>query len=138
MGSQQYHELTIPSCLLKAKQAEDSIVAAAIQAGFDEDSIFALRLAIEEAFSNAVRHGNRGAADKTVRVRYQATPDRVDIYISDQGKGFDLADVSDPTTPENREIPTGRGIMLMRAYMNLVEYNEIGNTVHLVKLNKAG
>ena len=138
MDSTQYHVLKIPSCLLKAKQVEDAIVAAAAQAGFDEESLFALRLGIEEALSNAVRHGNGGDRSKAVCVRYEVTSDRVDIYVEDEGMGFDPCAIPDPTTPENLEKSTGRGVMLMRAYMNLVEYNEAGNTVHLVKFSKAG
>lgn len=138
MSCEQYHKLTIPSCLLLAKQVEDDIVAAAGEAGFDEESLFALRLGVEEALCNAVRHGNQSDAEKTVAIRYLATPERVDIYVSDEGAGFDPNCVPDCTTPENIEKSTGRGIMLMRAYMNLVEYNETGNTVHLVKFGKAG
>ena len=138
MNSTQYHVRKIPSCLRKAKEVEDAIVAAAALAGFDEESLFALRLGIEEALSNAVRHGNGGDRSKAVRVRYEVTSDRVDIYVEDEGMGFDPCAVPDPTTPENLEKNSGRGVMLMRAYMNLVEYNETGNTVHLVKFSKAG
>jgi len=117
---------------------EDRVVAAAVKCGYKEESVFALRLSLEEALANAIRHGNAGDINKFISVRYRVLPERIDIYVADEGAGFDPLAVPDPTLTENLEQPTGRGIMLMRAYMNLVEYNEIGNVVHLVRLNQAG
>ncbi len=68
-------------------------------------------------------------------MRYFVTPKTFDIYISDEGDGFDPQAVPDPTAQENLEIPNGRGIMLMRAYMDMVEYDKIGNVLHITKLN---
>ena len=135
--SEEFHNVTINSCFMEAKRLEDDVVAEAVGCGYDEECLFALRLSLEEAFANAIRHGNVEDVNKHVRVRYRVSPERIDVYVADEGKGFDVNLVPDPTREENLERPTGRGIMLMRAYMNLVEYNDPGNMVHLVKMNQA-
>jgi serine/threonine-protein kinase RsbW len=138
MSSNRYTDIQIPSDFHEAKEIEDRIVEAACKCGYDDDTIFALRLSVEEALSNAIRHGNLYDTHKKVGVRYSVSPDRIDIYVTDEGRGFSPHEVPDPTAPENLENPSGRGIMLMRAYMNQVEFNESGNQIHLVKLNQAG
>ena len=136
MPEQQYQQIEIDSDYQQAKRVEDSIAQQAEECGFDEDAVFALRLGLEEALVNAIRHGSKGDTSKKVKLRYQVTPRQVDVYITDQGDGFNPCGIPDPTSRENLERPNGRGILLMRAYMNLVEYNKKGNTVHITKLNK--
>ena len=135
MPAQTYHEIEIPSIYAQAKKAEDGIIAAARTHGYGEEDIFALQLSLEEALSNAIRHGNKQDPDKSITIRYYVNRDRIDIYIADEGTGFNPIKVPDPTIAENLESPHGRGILLMRAYMNMVEYNETGNVIHIVKLN---
>jgi len=125
----------IPSNFARAKSAEDDIIREAETVGYDEEAIFALRLSLEEALANAIRHGNGGENDKSVQIEYQVSSQSVEINISDEGVGFTPDDVPDPTTEDKLEIPSGRGILLMRAYMDVVEYNERGNAIHLVKYN---
>jgi serine/threonine-protein kinase RsbW len=136
MPSETYREVAIASAFHQAKKVEDGIVMEAMACGYDEEAIFALRLSLEEALTNAIRHGNAGDVNKKVLVRYTVNRDMIDIYVSDEGQGFNPEAVPDPTQAENLESPTGRGIMLMRAYMNEVEYNEKGNTVHMIKRTK--
>ena len=135
MSDQIYQEIEIPSSYEHAKEVEDCIVAAAQECAYNEEDLFAIRLSLEEAISNAIRHGNANGPDKKVSVRYYVNQDRIDIYVADEGPGFDPTSIPDPTLAENLDRPNGRGIMLMRAYMNLVEYIEPGNIVHIVKLN---
>jgi len=104
--------------------------------GYSEVAVFAVRLAIEEALNNAIRHGNEMDPEKTAELVYEVTDDQVDIRITDEGPGFDFKDVPDPTLDENLDKPTGRGLMLIRAYMDTVEFNEKGNELHMVKFNK--
>ena len=104
--------------------------------GYSEVAVFAVRLAIEEALNNAIRHGNAMDPGKTAELVYEVTDQQVDIRIRDEGPGFDFQDVPDPTLDENLDKPTGRGLMLIRAYMDTVEFNEKGNELHMVKLNK--
>jgi serine/threonine-protein kinase RsbW len=68
-----------------------------------------------------------------VQITYQLLPDSFEVHISDEGPGFDPADVPDPTAVENLERPCGRGLMLMRYYMNEVSFNERGNAVSMRK-----
>jgi serine/threonine-protein kinase RsbW len=111
---------------------QGTVLAAVAEAGFDEASTFAVRLALEEAVANAFRHGNREDPDKSVTVRYSVTPHQIELAIEDQGSGFDPEAVPDPTEDANLEIPSGRGIMLMRAYMTSVEIVAPGNRIEMV------
>ncbi|HMN96079.1 MAG TPA: ATP-binding protein [Phycisphaerales bacterium] len=98
---------------------------------FDESSRFAIRLAVEEAINNGFRHGNKNDPEKRVHFAWNASPHRVQVEVEDEGEGFDPASVPDPTAEENLEIPSGRGLMLMRAYMSQVEYVDPGNRVRM-------
>lgn len=133
MPVKEYQQIQIPSNFLLAKRLEDEIIRQAENLGYDEESLFAVRLSLEEALTNAIRHGNAQDERKPIQVRYHVDARQIEIFITDQGQGFQPEQVPDPTTPENIEMPSGRGIMLMRAYMNVVEYNHTGNTVHMVK-----
>ncbi|MCP4378860.1 MAG: ATP-binding protein, partial [bacterium] len=104
--------------------------------GYAEATVFAVRLAVEEALNNAIRHGNAMDPDKTAELSYEVTDEFIDIRVRDEGPGFSFKDVPDPTLDENLDKPTGRGLMLMRAYMDTVEYNDKGNELHLVKFKK--
>jgi len=137
MSFDRFTEIQIGSDFHQAKKVEERIVRSATKCGYNEDTIFALRLSVEEALSNAIRHGNLYDIHKKVEIRYSIRPERIDIYVTDEGRGFDPGGVPDPTAPENLENPSGRGIMLMQAYMSQVEFNESGNQIHLVKLNQA-
>ncbi len=95
--------------------------------------MFAVHLAVEEALVNAIEHGNRLAADKYVQLRSRISRETIQIEIADEGDGFDPSVVPDPTTPERRENPGGRGVMLIKAFMSQVRYNESGNQVFLEK-----
>jgi len=105
-------------------------------AGYCADAVFAVKLALEEALINAVKHGNRDDPAKTVTIEYDVDAREVRIAVTDEGEGFRPADVPDPTADENLECPTGRGIMLMRAYMDRVDYNRQGNSVRMVKFSR--
>ena len=99
---------------------------------YDPASTFAIRLAVEEAINNAFKHGNKSDPDKPVRLDWWAVPHRLVVEVEDQGEGFDPESVPDPTLDENIEIPSGRGIMLMRAYMSEISYKDPGNRVIMV------
>lgn len=101
--------------------------------GFDEDAVFGIHLALEEAFTNAIVHGNRSNPDKTIDVEFLITPEKLDISITDEGQGFDPDEVPDPRCNGNLYKCSGRGVLLIRAYMDVAEYNRRGNCVHLVK-----
>jgi serine/threonine-protein kinase RsbW len=102
-------------------------------AGFSEHEQFSVRLALEEALVNALKHGNRDDPRKKVAVSFQVTPEHATTRIEDEGAGFDPRRIPDPLAPENLERPGGRGVFLMRHYMTSVQFNERGNGVTLSK-----
>ena len=113
------------------------LLSEATSYGFDEDQLFAIHLAVEEAFLNAVKHGNRLDAQKKVTVEYVVTPEKFEISITDQGSGFDPDGLPDPRRDENLYKSCGRGVLIIRSYMDVVEYNRTGNSIHMVKYKSA-
>ena len=126
-------ELHLPSEAAAGKRAVDELLARLADHEWVENDIFGVHLAVEEALVNAIKHGNQYDEGKQVRFVYKLCKDRLRIEISDEGKGFDIADVPDPTDDENLETPSGRGIMLMRSFMSSVQYNKAGNHVVMEK-----
>lgn len=112
---------------------EDAILHACAEYGFDESARFAIKLAMEEALTNAIKHGNAMDPNKNVHVKYQVDPEQLELSVRDEGPGFHPAHVPDPTHIDNLEKPSGRGIMLMRAYMTDVWYDQAGTTVTMIK-----
>ena len=100
---------------------------------FDEEDIFAVHLALEEAFINAVKHGNNMDAAKEVKINYLVALDRIEVTVVDEGEGFDPDAIPDPRYGENLYKPEGRGLFLMCSYMDVVEFSERGNSVYMVK-----
>jgi serine/threonine-protein kinase RsbW len=109
------------------------VVAAMAAEGYPRRDLFGMRLALEEALSNAVKHGHRGDPTKRISIRYRVNAQRVLAEVEDQGAGFDTQAVPDPLAPENLGRPSGRGLLLMRTYTTWVRYNERGNGVTLCK-----
>lgn len=109
------------------------ILQAMKEKGFGKDDVFAVHLALEEAFLNAVKHGNKMDPRKTVTIEYAIDQEKVEIRIQDQGAGFNPRNVPDPRIGENLYRPEGRGLLLMSAYMHVFEYNERGNAVHMIR-----
>jgi len=104
----------------------------ATQVGFDSDEILNLGLAVREAAINAIKHGNGLDPKKMVRVVFEFDDDGMSIAIRDRGKGFDLNAVADPTLPENLFLPSGRGVLLMKAFVDRVEvHREHGKGVEV-------
>ena len=128
--------LQIPSVVAEIRHVQDFILQKITEAGFDSDCCFAIRLALEESLINAVRHGNCLDPARSVLVKFDINKSCARITVKDEGQGFDPAKVPDPTTEENLSKPRGRGIMLMRAYMDEVTYSDCGTEVTLVKKNK--
>ena len=99
--------------------------------------IFRVRLAVEEALLNAMKHGNHMDPNKSVFIAYTASTERFRIEIENDGQGFCDRLVPSPLTISNLRRPTGRGIMLMRSFMNSIEYNEVGNRLVMEKVRIA-
>lgn len=100
---------------------------------YSQDEIFGIHLAIEEAFINAVKHGNKMDPAKKVFIEYSISPKMVEICVQDEGKGFNPSSVPDPRVGDNLFKSDGRGLLLIRSYMDIVEFNETGNKTRMVK-----
>lgn len=127
-------DLTIQSDLGEARILQTQIEEALVAISYTEHEIFAIKLAVEEALVNAIKHGNQLDPDKNVNVSYQVTCERFDIKIIDEGPGFNPEEVPDPTDPANIERPCGRGLLLIRGFMTDVQYHGRGNVVTMSKL----
>jgi len=103
---------------------------------FSQDDIFAVHLAVEEAFINAIRHGNKMDPTKKVKIEYLVSSDKVEIFMTDQGEGFNPEAVPDPRLSENLYRPEGRGLFLINSYMDEVTFNERGNRVRMVRFKE--
>lgn len=113
--------------------AQESVVQRMLGQGYGNRDVFGVRLALEEALTNAILHGNGGDPAKQVRVAYHVDPTRVWIQIEDEGQGFSPDAICDPTQPHNIERPNGRGLLFIRQYMNSVEFNALGNGLTMLK-----
>ncbi|MGC4034118.1 MAG: ATP-binding protein [Tepidisphaeraceae bacterium] len=102
---------------------------------YNSDSVFAIKLSLEEAVVNAIKHGNKGDPNKKVHIEALIGPDQTELKIEDEGPGFVRTDVPDPTSPENLEKCSGRGILLIEAYMTSVSWSNGGKCMHMVKRN---
>ncbi len=133
MPVHEQFEVVIPSDTDAGQAVQERIVARLESLEYSMRDVFGIRLALEEALVNAIKHGNGLDPDKTVRVNCLIEDDFLRVEIEDQGLGFNMVDVPDPTAEENLERPCGRGIMLIRSFMTRVEYNAKGNRVVLEK-----
>jgi len=133
MGRLPAKRLVFPNKLAEVPKVMQAVLADVAAAGFSDQAAFAIRLAMDEAISNAVRHGNKGDPGKHVIVDYTITDEAFEASVTDEGWGFVPEKVPDPTDQTNLERPCGRGVMLMKAYMSHVSYNDRGNCVTLVK-----
>jgi serine/threonine-protein kinase RsbW len=134
VGPRYSTDVVIPSDPALARQIQDEIERQLKTTLFSEKEIFSIKLALEEALVNAIKHGNQFDRNKKVHIAYDVRPERFDICITDEGAGFDPAEVPDPTAIENLERPCGRGLMLMRHYMTEVSFGTGGNSVAMTKL----
>jgi serine/threonine-protein kinase RsbW len=137
-GPRYSRDVAIPSDSAEARRVQEEIERQLKECQYSEREIFSVKLALEEALVNAIKHGNQFDRNKKVRIAYNVEPERFDILITDEGCGFDPTEVPDPTAVENLERPCGRGLMLMRYYMNEVSFSPSGNSVFMTKLRCNG
>lgn len=114
-------------------KVESAVLGALDRFHYPDASRFAVRLALEEALVNAFMHGHRGLPpEETVQVEYRIGPREVMIAVTDRGPGFNPQQVPDPTEHDNVELPSGRGLMLIRAFMTSVYHERNGNRLVMV------
>ena len=129
-------ELTLLSRIEAVDEAAGAIAGILSRSRVSEDVAFGVDMAIREAVTNAVLHGNKQDESKVVRVIARNSPDRLEISVDDEGAGFNPAEVPDPTAAENILKSSGRGIFFMSNFMDNVEWRirpEGGTTVHMTK-----
>lgn len=120
----------------KAEEMADQIAA---RAGLDEDTRSGVSMAVREGMINAILHGNAYEANKRVSLSFEQNDQELVITISDEGKGFIPDEVPDPLAPENLLKTSGRGIFLMRAFMDEVRFRKLnpGTEITLIKRLKS-
>jgi serine/threonine-protein kinase RsbW len=128
------YELVIASDLGQVAHVQEQIGQRLENCHFDERDIFGIKLALEEALVNAIKHGNGLDSRKKVRIQMHVSGERIDIGIVDEGPGFNPERVADPLAAENLDRPNGRGLLLMRHYMTEVTYHPPGNRVTMSKI----
>jgi serine/threonine-protein kinase RsbW len=126
---------TLDSTLDTVDNAEQQATRIATELGFAEDEVMQISMAVREGAVNAVLHGNAYAPDKKVTLAFERTPEDFVITIRDQGRGIDLNKIPNPLAPENLLKTSGRGIFLMRSFMDVVEIrpSQTGTEVKLIK-----
>lgn len=112
---------TLESTLESVNKAEETATQVASSLGFDEDERFKIAMAVREAAVNAVLHGNAYDPKKKVRLAYEERGDSLIITVSDEGRGILPDEIPDPLIPENLLKTSGRGIFLMRSFMDDVQ-----------------
>ncbi len=126
-------EQTIPSSLSQSRVVIQQLMDAVVASGFSAAEMFGIKLSLEEAFANAIKHGNQFDPEKQVHLDATITPGTLDVTIRDEGAGYCPDCVGDPTSQCNLEHPGGRGLLLIRAYMDEVIHSDQGRTVRMIK-----
>jgi len=129
-------ELTLPSRIEAVNEAAAALARTLSDLEADEQIAFGLDMAIREAVTNAVMHGNKQDEAKEVRVNIKSSPEAIEISVHDEGQGFNPTEVPDPTAAENIMKTSGRGIFFMRNFVDEVEWlirPEGGTTVKMIK-----
>jgi len=129
-------ELKLPSRIEAVDEAGAAVAEIVGRSGISEEAAFGIDMAVREAVTNAVIHGNRLDDQKFVEINVRSSPESLEISVRDQGQGFNPAAVPDPTKEENILKTSGRGIFFMRNFMDEVDWlihPEGGTTVRMIK-----
>lgn len=127
------YTLELPNDLRAIERSVEYLMDRGSELGFDPDRLrLNFRVGLTEALANAMLYGNARDPDKRVRVEAHLSAHSIVVCVTDEGAGFDPHGLPDPTTPTNRLRPGGRGIFLIRKLMDLVEFNEEGNSIRMV------
>jgi serine/threonine-protein kinase RsbW len=111
-------EQVLESKLESVDHAEQTVLREAEVLGFDEDDLHRIGISVRECMVNAVVHGNRYNARKKVHLKVSRAPDRLTVWVADEGEGFDPATLPDPLAGDNLLRQSGRGVLMMQAFMD--------------------
>lgn len=123
--------LVIKSDVAELKKVEDFLINIFEEFSFQRKYFNKIYLCISEVVINAVKHGNKGDCNKTVSIVVECSEERIIIQIEDEGDGFDVTKVKDPTLKENVNKESGRGIFIIKNLSEKMEYNDKGNQVQI-------
>ena len=126
-------ECAFPSDMETAHNLIREVVWAVRSNQWEDKDIFAIELALEEAFANAVKHGNDSDPSKTVRFDCRLNKSKVYVRVEDEGIGFDPLSLADPRAPENQLVTSGRGVLLIKHFATSVKWNDRGNVLEFEK-----
>ena len=129
-------KINLPSKIESIDKAVAVATDFAVSAGFSDEALFAVDLALREAVANAVKHGNKLDETKDVHLTFKAAGDALEITVRDFGEGFAVEEVPDPTNPENLLKASGRGILFMNNFMDEVEWDNHPEGGTVVKMRK--
>ena len=129
-------QIKLPSRIESVDEAALRADEFAKEQGLGDDFVSAIDLAIRESVANAVKHGNKFAEEKTVDLTLARTSEGFEITVRDYGTGFDIDEIPDPTDPENLLKASGRGILFMRSFMDVVEWSNHEGGGLVVKMLK--
>ena len=126
---------TLDSTLESVNHAEETALKFAMKSGFSEEDVQRISMAVREGVVNAVLHGNKYDPNKKVRVSFENSGDLIEIHITDEGPGLNVEKLPDPLAPENLLKQSGRGIFLIRAFMDEVRFRKLnpGTEITLIK-----
>jgi serine/threonine-protein kinase RsbW len=116
-------EVTLDTHVESVNLAEEMCLRVAEAVGFNEDECYRIGMSVREGVINAFHYGNQEKPDKKIHLAIELMQDKMVIHVMDEGKGFQLTDVPDPLAEENLLSTSGRGIFLMRAFMD--EFNVV-------------
>jgi serine/threonine-protein kinase RsbW len=126
------YKLIIPSDLEQLEKVHEFIYSICQENQISDDDEFKINLAVSEAVSNSIIHGNRNEYEKNVEINFKLMDNEITISISDEGEGFDIESAPDPTTEENLLKESGRGIFLIKKYMHSVYIDQNSSTNTLI------
>ena len=135
-GMKDRHEkitFEVPSTITLMHDILDYLMKRVEKLGVVDAEQSNLFVALDEAFVNAVKHGNKFDTDKLVKISVEISPKKASFTIEDEGEGFDVESIPDPTNPENLFKTSGRGVMFIYNIMDEVSYNSRGNRLTMVK-----
>lgn len=131
--TEQVVRLDLPSSMQHVYLLDTIVLQILGEMDFDEETTEQVVLAVIEAGTNAIKHGNQEDLNKYVHFEFIIQPDKIVVVVQDEGKGFNREDVPDPLDPANLLKSSGRGVFLMEACMDSVTYEKSGTIVKMVK-----
>jgi serine/threonine-protein kinase RsbW len=129
-------DIFLDSTLDSVDRAETEVLKSAEELGFGEEDLHKIGMAVRESMVNAVVHGNRYNARKKVHLQVYKGPNRLVVVVRDQGEGFDMSALPDPLAEENLLRQSGRGLLLIQAFMDELQVNRAaqdGTELRMVK-----